>query len=353
MGLSKIDGLRRLWAQAAGGSKPGARVFLESFETRRYAGDMNLFNELTELPAQLQRPAVRDLAWVLLSQPLLIEADWPQRHPLTASGWARVPGQLADWLLRLDQDVSALDAWLARASNRRLGLYYEKLWQFALHAAPGVELLAANVAIRQGGQTLGEMDLLIRDADGDHHIELACKFYLGPHHGSSLDPANWLGPGGQDRLGLKLEHLCQHQLPLSSSPPARAALTTLQIQAVQAELWLGGYLFYPWPSGCEPPQGAHAGHLCGHWLQRAQWPSFAAQATPARWQVLPRSSWLAPARADENSSLSLAQLTLYLQRSAEEPAPLLLAQLEQRANGQWHEVQRLFVVKDDWPATGE
>ncbi|MBX9753750.1 MAG: DUF1853 family protein [Pseudomonadaceae bacterium] len=314
---------------------------------------MNPFSQLSELAAHLQHPAVRDLAWVLLSQPLLLEADWPQRHPLTASDWAQEPAKLAGWLQRLDQDPSALDAWLARTSNRRLGLYYEKLWQFALQAAPGVELLAANVAIRQGGQTLGEMDLLIRDADGDHHIELACKFYLGPLHCSGLDPANWLGPGGQDRLGLKLAHLRQHQLPLSSSPLGGAALTDWHIEAVQAELWLGGYLFYPWPSSCAPPQGAHTEHLRGYWLHRAQWPSFAAQAAPARWQVLPRSRWLASARADEDSSLTLAQLELYLQQSADSPAPLLLVQLKQRDSGAWHEVQRLFLVKNDWPTPDE
>lgn len=314
---------------------------------------MNPFSHLHKLPSQLQQPAVRDLAWTLITPPLLSDALWPQRHPLAASDWAQAPEQLAGWLQRLDQDSSALDVWLARASNRRLGLYYEKLWQFALQAAPGVELLAANVAIRQGGQTLGEMDLLSRDADGDHHIELACKFYLGPQHCSGLDPANWLGPGGQDRLGLKLEHLRQHQLPLSSSPQGGAALADWQIETVQAELWLGGYLFYPWPSRCAPPQGVHTEHLRGYWLHRAQWSDFAAQATPARWQVLPRSRWLAPARADQDSSLTLTQLELYLQQSAEYRAPLLLVQLEQRASGDWYEVQRLFLVKNDWPTLEE
>ena len=91
----------------------------------------------------------------------------------------------------------------------------------------------------------------------------------------------------------------------------------------------------------------------GYWLHRAHWPSFAAQATPARWQVLPRSRWLAPARADQDSSLTLAQLGLYLQQSAEYRAPLLLVQLEQRASGDWYEVQRLFLVKNDWPTLEE
>lgn len=310
---------------------------------------MNPFSQLSELSTQLQHPAVRDLAWVLTSQPLLLKADWPQRHPLAASGWVKAPEQLASWLQQLDQDASALETWLARTSNRRLGLYYEKLWQFALQAAPDVALLAANVAIRQDGQTLGEMDLLSRDADGDHHIELACKFYLGHQHDNGLDPINWIGPGGQDRLGLKLKHLCQRQLPLSSSPQAEQVLNDWQIELVRAELWLGGYLFYPWPNSCAPPLGAHADHSRGIWLHRRQWPSFVAQTTAARWQVLPRSRWLAPARADEDSSLTLAELELHMQHSADSPEPLLLVQLEQQHSGDWHEVQRLFLVKDDWP----
>ena len=315
----------------------------------RYAGDMNPFSLLQQLPAQLQQSSVRDLAWTLIAPPLLLDAQWPQRHPLAGSHWAHEPAKLTDWLRQLDEDASTLETWLARSSNRRLGLYYEKLWQFAVQNAPDVQLLAANVAIRQGANTLGEMDLLSRDGDGDHHTELACKFFLGPEHACASEPLNWLGPSGQDRLGLKLAHLRQRQLPLSSRPEAQAALASLHIRDVQAELWLGGYLFYPWPSGCAMPRGAHPQHLRGHWLYRRQWPEFAAQTNQARWQVLPRSRWLAPARANQDSSLTLAQLELYLQQSAEFRAPLLLVQLEQQASGDWHEVQRLFLVKNDWP----
>jgi hypothetical protein len=310
---------------------------------------MNPFSLLQQLPAQLQQSSVRDLAWTLIAPPLLLDAQWLQRHPLAGSRWAHEPAKLADWLRQLDQDASTLETWLARSSNRRLGLYYEKLWQFALQNAPDVQLLAANVAIRQGANTLGEMDLLSRDGDGDHHTELACKFFLGPEHACASEPQNWLGPSGQDRLGLKLAHLCQRQLTLSSRPEAQAALANLHIQAVQAELWLGGYLFYPWPSGCAMPRGAHPQHLRGHWLYHRQWPEFAAQTHPGRWQILPRSRWLAPARADHASSFSLAQLTEQLQASSHPPSPQLVAQLILQADGDWHEVRRLFVVSDDWP----
>ncbi|NQD95018.1 DUF1853 family protein, partial [Pseudomonas sp. CrR25] len=215
------------------------------------------FASLADLPQQLRQPVVRDLAWVLLSPPLLSTTPWPQRHPLSASHWRQAPGALADWLLHLDRDDAALLTWLAQSSVRRLGLYYERLWQFALHAAPGIELLAANLPIRQSGHTLGELDLLLRDDEGVHHLELAIKLYLGPEQGSGEQPTEWLGPGSHDRLDIKLDHLSQHQLPLSARGEARAALAELDLAHAQAALWLGGYLFYPWTNHCAPPRGAN------------------------------------------------------------------------------------------------
>src|SRR5690606_39982868 len=102
------------------------------------------FPSLSDLPTHLRQPAVRDLAWALLSPPLLAQSPWPQRHPLKASSWSQQPEALADWLMSQDADSSALQQWLSQRSVRRLGLYYERLWQFALDAAPGIEVVAAN-----------------------------------------------------------------------------------------------------------------------------------------------------------------------------------------------------------------
>ena len=115
---------------------------------------------LAELSSLLRHPQVRDLAWTLLSPALLSEAPLRQRHPLTASRWHREPELLATWLLSQDAEPSMLEAWLSQRSNRRLGLYYERLWQYALCQAPDIQLLAANLPIRQNGSTLGELDLL-------------------------------------------------------------------------------------------------------------------------------------------------------------------------------------------------
>ena len=318
---------------------------------KRYARCMTPFPSLGTLPQHLQQPNVRDLAWVILSAPLMEQTACRQRHPLSASDWVAAPEQLLDWLQELDRNSLPLVQWLAQHPIRRLGLYYERLWQFALMAAPGVTLLAANLAIRQAGHTLGELDLLIQDELGVHHQELAIKLYLGPQQGDGSDAGQWLGPGSQDRLALKLDHLRNHQLPLSQRPEAQEALAALRIGGVQPQLWLGGYLFYPWPGESQAPAGAFAGHCRGRWLHRRDWPAFLQQqGNEGHWQPIPRQTWLAPAQVDNQQLWTDQQLREWFAELDLAAQAQLLARFEATSTGDWQEVERLFVVADTWPA---
>lgn len=302
---------------------------------------------LAELMPRLMHPQVRDLAWALLSPPLLSITPSPQRHPLAASRWASSPGELADWLLLHDAQPSVLQTWLAQHSIRRLGLYYERLWQFALGQAPDVDLLVANLPIRQGGHTLGELDLVIHDADGVHHLELAVKFYLGLESGDRREHDHWLGPGSHDRLDIKLQRLCDHQLQLSSSSHAKALLAELTCREIHSALWLGGYLFQPWPTGCEAPAGANPLHLDGRWMRQRDWVGASAIRSAARWQPLPRHSWLAPAMLEDDHTWPAEDVERWLEDAGKHAR--LMARIERAPQGGWVERERLFVVPDQWP----
>lgn len=310
---------------------------------------MSPFADLLPLLPELRQPAVRDLAWTLLSPPLLEAVDgFRPRHPLRASGWAAHPHVLELWLRALDRQPQALLAQLAAARGNRLGRYYEQLWQYALDQAPGIRLLAANLVIRERGHTLGELDLLLDDDEGLQHIELAVKFYLGPARADSGDAAAWLGPGRLDRLDLKLEHLRQHQLCLSELPAARAQLQALSRKPVQASPWLGGYLFYPWRTPCNPPRGAAAQHLRGRWVRRHDWPAWQA-AHPGGWQPLPRMAWLAPAECTADECWDETRLSAWLAELPADAAPRMLARLQPADGGRWQEQARVFLVDDHWP----
>ena len=310
-------------------------------------GAMSNSELLHDLLLELRTPAVRDLAWALLSPALLANTTPGQRHPLQASCWTRQPQRLADWLVQQDNDAGALHAWLAAKPVRRLGLYYERLWQYALHAAPDIDVVAANLPIRQNGQTLGELDLLLRDDEGEHHLELAVKFYLGTGGG---DAADWLGPGSQDRLDLKLGHLTQHQLPLSARREARATLEELQLGDTRSAFWLGGYLFYPWPGDCSSPRGAAPEHCQGRWLRQRDWDTFAATKPDARWQPLPRLAWLAPALIKTGEAWPADTFQQWLKLLRPDAQAQLLVRLEEDHAGDWREVERIFLVNDQWPA---
>lgn len=299
---------------------------------------------LDELLIELRQPQVRDLAWTLLSPPLLNSGSPALRHPLAASRWLAEPERLANWLRSQEHSPAHLLEQLESTPHQRLGRYYERLWQYALEQAPDLRLLAANLPVRDNGHTLGELDLLLEDDEGLHHLELAIKLYLGP---SEDGPNAWLGPGAEDHLLRKIEHFYQHQLPLSATPEGLRVVREFSEGTPSAGLWLGGYLFYPWPARCPPPAGASDQHLHGRWLHRQEWPRYQEQH-PEGWQVLSRKRWLAPAACDADGRWTAAQFADWLAQLPEDGFPQLLVRLAFQ-DGRWREQERLFLVGDRWP----
>jgi uncharacterized protein len=338
---------------------------------------------LEALLDRLGDSAVRDLAWLLFSAPLVREQPPPGKLARPFETVAEAAAAEA-WLLALDRDAEPLRQAMAGSRPTRLGRYAEGLLTYFLEHGPAPRLVAANVALRRAGRTLGECDFLVESSSGRRlHWELAVKCYL--HAGGERDSlADYVGPNLQDRFDLKLTRLLEHQLPLS----AREEFALLgHAGPWEAQMFVKGWLFYRWDEGAQhaapppAPEAVDPGHARGFWVTREQWSRFAARLARQRtgresddaWAVLPRLAWLAPRRPLAGGNAEAAGLST-AQALAERVAnvgPTMVAAFarggfegiegledveglgehgehEGRAT-QWREYARGFVVPDDWP----
>ena len=190
---------------------------------------MNPFAALADFPRHLRQPQVRDLAWIILAPPLLHTAPWTQRHPLAGSRWAERPEDLQAWLLALDDASQPLVDWLAQAPTRRLGLYYERLWQFALHQ--GARYRAAR---RQPA-----------DSRGWTHVGRARHGNSRPRRRASPGTGHQAVPGAGRRRRPRRLPVAGPQHPGSAGPqaqpPGRAPVAHFHVQSGPRSLARAGH----------------------------------------------------------------------------------------------------------------
>ena len=320
---------------------------------------------LEALLDRLGDSAVRDLAWLLFSPPLVREQ--PPLGKLASPFETDAEAAAAEsWLLALDRDAEPLRQALTAPRLTRLGRYAECLLAYFLEHGPAPRLIAANVALRRAGRTLGECDFLVESASGRRlHWELAVKCYL--HAGGERESlAEYVGPNLLDRFDMKLARLIEHQLPLS----ARDEFALLgHAGPWEAQMFVKGWLFYRWEEdgGLDiiAPPALHAvdpNHARGFWITHAQWPRFAEQlarnGSGDACAVLPRLAWLAPRRPLTDGGAQTAGLLtaeVLAERVAHGGATMVAAfardvsDEHQGVAAQWRECTRGFVVPDDWP----
>lgn len=283
-------------------------------------------------PAAYRHPLVRDLCCTLAPDfDLLAELQPFQRFQPSQS-----TALLADWLRELDADPRQLEIFLGDTPQQRLGRHFEKLVLFYLQHAPAnpFHLLEHNRPVL--GQTpdgrditLGELDFLLAGEQTKIHLEIAVKFYLGVEHGGAI---HWLGPGLEDRLTRKLQHLHDHQLPLSQ---------VLHIEPVERRFWLKGVLFQPWRKILNLPKGIIPPRQTSFWLTCSQ----AAQSLVlTEWICLPKNRWLGCGAEDLPNVATTDQLRAYFASAAPGRALML-----------WHKAleARCLVVADAWPAAAQ
>jgi hypothetical protein len=288
---------------------------------------------------RLHDPDVRTLAWLLDAPDLLDGAAPPWQGKVAKLGG--VDASTADWLHELDACPEPLHAYLAVRPFTRLGRYAEKLMAFYLRHAGVLVEHGLQVRSEKGG-TLGEFDFLVRIDGRLLHWEFATKLYLLEDNTFGRHADYFVGPGLADTLGLKIRKIMEKQLALSRHPAAAASLPE---PVTDAQALVKGWLFYhDVLPHTETPPGISAEHCRGFWCALSQ----IDYLPQYRFLILPRLAWLAPARAQFGETMDLEALQQQLQMHFQQGSGPALVAVLSTAGEEWLEVDRGFIVPDDW-----
>lgn len=278
------------------------------------------------------------LRWVM-TQPGLLEGLPGGHAPLLDEADPR----LGDLLEKTAADPSGLLALLDGPRGHKVGIAFEALMQWGLEQGLGYRCLAKDVQIMDGKRTVGALDLIMAAPDGTHeHWELAYKLFLQVDDG--VEWSSWLGPGGRDRLDVKVNRMLDHQLPLSRSPAAVHTLERVGVEAIRRQrMMLQGVLFTHWAA---PEQRAVSGHRFaqGRWVRPSQVGAMVEAKPGVLWVKRDKPHWFGPWMGAKEQALSGSELRVKAECSAFERAELWSA----LPTEQPFDPALIFVVPEGW-----
>lgn len=236
-------------------------------------------------------------------------------------------------------------ALLSEPPQRRLGFYFEQLYQVLLEDLLGWPVLLKNQQIQSRGRTIGELDFVVhnRTEDRVEHHEIAIKFYLGLP--GSTGATRWYGPNARDRLDLKASSLLEQQSRRTQLPETVALLAESNISGpLTPRIFMPGYLFYPENLEVLTPDYVPDSHLRGRWMYIQD----AKARNTSHWVVLNKPHWIGNWFQSEPPDPE--QVLDALARVENRATPQLFAMMEKHSQtGRWLETDRFFVVPESWP----
>jgi len=299
-------------------------------------------NLTSKLINSYQTPAIRHLAW-------LCQAPQLMHSPITFEPAQYLPSDYPDTLAAWDKETETAPPLLSEPPQRRLGFYFERLYQVLLEDLLGWPILLKNQQIQSNGRTIGELDFVVLNKKNDRieHHEIAIKFYLGVsgQNGSTL----WYGPNARDRLDKKTNSLLEQQSRRTQLPETLALLSEFDITGpLTPRVFMPGYLFYPDDQQVETPDYVPEDHLRGRWMYAHD----ARKLNTSHWVVLNKPHWIGnwcqSVQPDKEHVLEA------LARVESKSVPQLFAIMqEDRQTGSWAETDRLFVVPEAWPGISQ
>lgn len=253
-----------------------------------------------------------------------------------------------DLLQKLDAEPELIDDHFCSLGNMPMGKYFEQLLFFVLERDNRFELLLQNHQIIEGKQTVGEIDLILKDnvTGTVEHWEIALKYYLQTK--PTEEHSAMLGPNAIDNLAKKMRKLTEHQLPLTADLSEFGISDT---STIQNKLLLKGQFFYhiSQVSACNIfPKAANPMHEKGWWCHLLE-----AEKTLDKdlfWTTLWKPNWIGSIEQTESHNLlNYNDLNELLKQHFEDKIHSILCVGLKMENGRWLERTRGFVVNDRWP----
>lgn len=284
---------------------------------------------------QFHSPQVIDLAWAILSPPLMVAN--PPHHNFSTTFYQQAFTDFLPYLQQLNANPAPLCDFLNQRKDKRLGPYFEQLWLYWLKHNGRFQCLANNVQIHDDTRTLGELDLIVKDTQTNEieHWELAIKFYLGIE--PLTEGTNWFGPTLNDRLDKKFIQLNTKQLTFVQTPNAQAFCEEQHWVVSRSRLISKGCLFMPHHAKPCEPACINSNHVQGTWSSINEFVHYWNQK-PATIKVLEKRHWLNQLGETE---LPVNGLSGYLSANAVR----LPVQVSVEFEGKRY---RHFLVTEDW-----
>lgn len=255
----------------------------------------------------------------------------------------------------LDNNPQRLIEHINNGNNHLLGKYFESLVEYWLKFSTDKQLLAHNLQVFKGRNTIGEFDFVYRELSNNkvYHLECAGKFYIA--HKNISDHTNFIGPNAIDNLERKISKIINEQTLLGQTQQGKEALLIEDIEDdVFPKIFFKGYLFYNadlfLSDTFVPPINSIQGHPKGWWIYAKDIDYFLSQRT-SKWTVVERSGWISKVILF-NKRLVLSNKDLEERLKAyfsDNSYPLLIAELKETEQNQFEEISRGFVVHDTWP----
>lgn len=223
--------------------------------------------------------------------------------------------------------------------NLRLGHQIEVVCKQLLDHSLQYEVLVYNLPIREGKQTLGEIDFILKDVATKQiiHVELTYKFYI--INPDIKEPLHQLiGPNKRDTFFMKMEKIKNNQFALLHSEAGTTALANkgIAIANLVHQTCFKAQLFKPYKVKTLQLEPLNENCIVGYWLRLSDFNSEAF--TSYQFYIPGKSEWVLNPKASNNWTSHTGIVLIIEQQLLKQNSPLVWMKKNNT------EFEKIFVV---------